>query len=119
MDPIGFAFGNYDAAGRWQDEEYGQVIDASGELLGTDVDGTFVGVRELAERLAQSEYARNCYVQKWMEYAYRRGAEVQDACTRPLLTEAFFSRDGNVRELLLALSRTEAFLHRPASEVAQ
>jgi hypothetical protein len=119
MDPIGFAFGNYDAAGLWQDTENGQLIDASGELVMTDVDGTFIGARELAERLAESDDARRCYVQNWIRYAYRRGEAEQDVCTGPLLEDVFLNSDGNVRELLLALSRTEAFLYRPRTEVTQ
>jgi hypothetical protein len=116
MDPIGFGFGNYDAAGLWQDAENGVVIDASGEIYQTDAAGTFLGAAELAERLAESEDARRCYVQNWMDFAYRRGDAVEDVCTRPFLNEAFLSSDGNVQQLLQALSQTEAFLYRPSSE---
>ena len=30
MDPIGFAFEHYDAAGRWRDIDGGQPVDATG-----------------------------------------------------------------------------------------
>src|SRR4029078_1276246 len=36
MDPSGFAFEHYDAAGRWRDIDGGQPVDASGMLTGTD-----------------------------------------------------------------------------------
>ena len=39
LDPLGFAMENFDAIGRWRDQEAGQPIDASGELLLPDLSG--------------------------------------------------------------------------------
>ena len=33
MDPLGLAFENFNALGRWRDKEQGQPIDASGKLI--------------------------------------------------------------------------------------
>ncbi|MCB1209181.1 MAG: DUF1592 domain-containing protein [Verrucomicrobiales bacterium] len=33
LDPMGFAFENYDAVGRWRDQEKGHAIDATGSLV--------------------------------------------------------------------------------------
>ena len=41
MDKIGFGFEHFDAVGRWRDQESGKPIDASGEIVGADVPGTF------------------------------------------------------------------------------
>ena len=35
MDPIGFAFEHYDAAGRWRDVDGGKPVDATGDLAET------------------------------------------------------------------------------------
>src|SRR5690606_26349670 len=55
MDPLGFGFENFDTLGRFRATESGQTIDASGSIIDSDVDGTFVGVRELADKLAASD----------------------------------------------------------------
>ena len=54
MDPVGFALENFDAIGRWRDEDSGVPIDASGELP----DGSrFNGPRELSELMATVRFA--------------------------------------------------------------
>ena len=46
LDPIGFTFEHYDAAGRWRETDGGgQAVDATGELSGTDVDGAWTACR--------------------------------------------------------------------------
>ena len=59
MDPIGFAFENYDATGRWRDIDADQPVDATGALTGTDVDATLDGVPSLAKLLAASARGRH------------------------------------------------------------
>ena len=51
MDRIGFALENFDPTGRWRDSQNGQAIDASGEIVGTDVPGTLNGPAELGRKL--------------------------------------------------------------------
>ena len=63
MDPIGFAFEHYDAAGRWRDIDAGKPVDATGSLTGTDVDGALDGVPQpgrasLADERRRSRAAR-------------------------------------------------------------
>jgi hypothetical protein len=114
VDPIGFAFENYDAAGLWRDTEYGLPIDASGTITTTDVAGDFLGAVELSERLARSEDVKRCYVGHWMTFAYGPSATGGDACSRQQLERAF--ERGNVQELVLALTQADSFLYRPAEE---
>jgi hypothetical protein len=58
MDPIGFGFEEFDATGVFREVDGGLAVDASGELIDTDVDGSFVGVRELSQRLLESQQVR-------------------------------------------------------------
>lgn len=112
MDPIGFGFEHYDAVGRWRELDDGVPVDASGEVVGTDVAGPFVGARALVERLAASEEVADCYVSHWFAYGYGRRATPEDSCSRDYLREAFRGGQGRVRELLLALTETDAFRYR-------
>lgn len=113
MDPLGFGFENYDALGRYRSEENGAPIDASGVLTSSDVDGPFSGVVELAGKLAQSQDVEDCYVKQWFRFAYGRGETAQDECTLTTLNAQFSAAQGNIKELLVALTQTDAFLYRP------
>lgn len=114
IDPIGFALESYDAAGLYRNEENGKPIDLRGEILGTDAQGSVDGAVELAARLAKSEDVRQCVSLQWFRYAFGRSETESDACTREALASAFAASGGNVRELLLALTQTDAFLYRGA-----
>jgi len=113
MDPIGLGLENFDAAGRYRALDVGQPIDASGEVFGTDdVNGPFVGAVELSGKLAASAMTRACLVRQWFRYGYGRGESELDACTLDALNKGFAASDGNVRDLLIRLVQTDAFLYR-------
>jgi hypothetical protein len=112
MDPIGFGFENYDAIARFRTKDNGQTIDASGELSQSDIDGPFDGAVDLASRLAGSQQVQSCYAQQWFRYAYGRGETSGDACTLEWLDARFDDSGGDVKELLVALTQTDAFFYR-------
>lgn len=109
MDPIGFAFENYDAVGRYREFDADEAVDARGTLVGTDVDGDFDGVHELAERLIESDQVRACVATQWFRYAFGRGETSSDACALDALSQQLKRGDGNLLALLRATVRLEAF----------
>lgn len=114
MDGIGFGFENYDAVGRYRTEEDGLAIDASGSIASSDVDGTFDGAVEMSKKLASSHQVERCYTTQWFRYAYGRGESPEDACTLASLGEQFADTGGDIKELIVALTQTDAFLYRKA-----
>lgn len=112
MDPLGFGFESFDSTGRYRALENGQPVDASGEVVGTDIEGPFNGVTELTQRLVQSEDVRACYAKMWFRWAAGRGETQEDACTIDELATSFSQANGNIKELLVALTQTDAFLYR-------
>lgn len=114
VDPLGFAFEHYDAQGRYRETENGTPIDATGSLETSDGSVEFNGAIELAALLAGSSEAEHCFVQNWMTFAHGRELTEADACSRRTAEAAFAKANGNVRELLVALTQTDAFLYRPA-----
>jgi hypothetical protein len=118
VDPVGFAFEQYDAVGRFRETEAGKPIDASGEIIVGDAQGSFDGAVELAARLARSVDVQNCYADDWLTFAYGRYQLPEDACSREALHAAFAAAKGNVLELLVAVTQTDGFLYRPLNEVA-
>lgn len=118
IDPIGLAFENFDATGRWRDLEAGMPVNVSGGLPDTDVEGDVNGAVELVTKLAESQQVKDCLADNWFRYAYGRGGSTEDACSIERVHQAFTESGGNLRDLLLTLTQTDAFLYRPASEVA-
>jgi Protein of unknown function (DUF1592)/Protein of unknown function (DUF1588)/Protein of unknown function (DUF1595)/Protein of unknown function (DUF1587)/Protein of unknown function (DUF1585) len=110
MDPIGLAFENYDAIGRWRDTEGGLTIDASGMLKGTDVDGPFVGAVQLAQKLAQSPKVSACAVRELFRFGFGRFETPEDAPTLDQLAGAFQTSQQKIVELLVAMTQVPAFI---------
>lgn len=118
INPVGFAFEHYDAVGLWRDTDNGAAIDSSGELYRTDAKGRFNHALGLLQRIAESNDAKACFVGHWLTDAYRREEGPEDACARAEVSEAFAESDGNVVQLILALTRTDSFRYRLKSELA-
>ncbi len=87
MDPWGFALENYDAIGKWRDNERGKAIDASAVLLdGTKLDGP-TGVRQVL--LTRQDQFVQTVSEKLMVYALGRPIEYHDRPSlRKVLREA-------------------------------
>jgi hypothetical protein len=115
MDPIGFGFEAYDALGRYRTKDTnGAPIDDSGVLAMTaDVDGPFKGPIELGQKLARSNQVRDCAVSTTLKYAEGPDA-AGDACTTRKLTAAFDASRHDLRELFVAITRTDGFRYRRA-----
>jgi hypothetical protein len=113
MDNIGFGLENYDAIGRYRGKAPdGSALDASGELLGTDVDGPFANVKELTTKLAQSQDVRRCMARQWFRFALGREPTDVDRCSLAALEEAFVAGGGDVRRALVALVSSDVFRYR-------
>lgn len=119
MDPLGFGFEHFDALGRYRAEQNGLPIDATGEINFIDevgIDGPFDGAVELAERLSQSERVRECVSTQWFRYAYGRTETEADACTMDLVNQRFADSGYDIKELLVALTQTDAFRYRQRTQ---
>jgi hypothetical protein len=112
MDPIGLGFENFDAVGRWRDSESGKPVDASGEIVESDVNGSFVGPAQLASKLADSGQVRDCLAKQWFRFGYGRSETPADQCSLETLKALYAAGGNDVRELMVALTQTDAFLYR-------
>lgn len=115
MDPIGFSFEHFDAIGQYRELDAGRPIDVSGEIFKVDdpsLAGPFNGVRELAEKLASSDQVQNCVARQWFRYASGRLEGDADACSLDTLAAAFRGSGGDMLELVVGMTQTDAFWHR-------
>jgi hypothetical protein len=113
IDPIGFGFENFDAVGRWRDQDQGRPVDASGEVIGTDdANGAYRGPAELIGKLARSGQVARCAVTLSFRHAQARGESADDACALGGLFATFEASGRDLARLPLQLVQTDAFLHR-------
>lgn len=113
MDLIGLGFEHYDAIGRYRTTEGGRPIDATGVVHGTrEGDVPFDGVPELAAWLAQAEQVHDCMTRQWFRYALGRHETDADDCSIREALTALEAGRGDLRELVVATTKTYAFRHR-------
>ncbi len=110
MDPVGFALENFDAVGRWRDDEEGRPVDASGGLP----DGrAFEGVEGLEKALLdRPELFVTAMTEKLLTFALGRVVDDRDAsAVRKIVRE---SRSGSYRfsTLVLGIASSTPFQMR-------
>ena len=117
IDGTGFGFENYDQLGRYRVTENGLPVDASGEMLSSGeaaIDGPFNGAAELSQRLASSVNVERCLATNWYRYAMGRVETAADGCSLIDVQKKFSASGGQFKELLVAVTLTDAFRYRPA-----
>lgn len=114
IDPVGFGFESYDAIGRFRTSEGAHPIDARGELVGgaPELVGTFDGVKGLTDKLLASAAFQACVARQWLRYALRRLESEEDTCAWAAAAAALRRSEGNVRELIVAITTSDSFRHR-------
>jgi hypothetical protein len=112
MDPIGFAFENYDAVGAWREKDGKFVIDPSGQLP----DGkAFKGPGDLKTILkGKKDLFSRCLAEKVLTYALGRGLEPYDKCAVDGILPALENNEYRFSTLLVEVVKSEPFLMRTA-----
>jgi hypothetical protein len=115
LDPIGFGLENFDAIGRWRDQDdTGGAIDAAGELPGGK---HFASPKELKTIIAArtGDLARNL-TEKLLAYALCRQLEGYDEIVVDHLMETI-ARDGyRMQTLIIEIVTSYPFTHRRIQE---
>lgn len=111
IDPMGFSLEAFDAIGQYRTEtEYGAPVDDEGALaIGDPADGPAVGVRELSNRLLESDAFRSCFVQQWMKLVLSRPLTADDRCVQDPLEAKFAASGYDVRTLITETVLSPAF----------
>ncbi len=111
LDPIGFGLENFDAIGRWRDQDdTGGAIDAAGEIPGGK---RFSSPQELKVIIAarQEELARNLTV-KLLAYALCRQLEGYDEIVVDRLVETIAKDGYRMQSLITAIVTSYPFTQR-------
>jgi len=112
FNPLGYAFENYDAIGKYRTMDVGQTVVAADSYT---LDGqlkTFSNGVELSHLLADAKEMHACYMQNMMSYLH--GRVLQDNEQTTVDYYARVSRAGMVslHDLELAVVTSDAFLNR-------
>ncbi len=117
IDPLGIAFDNYDAIGRWRTEEVVQAgtganppVDASGVLAdGREFGGPFEFQQLL---LADLDKFHAAFLEKLATFALRRTMTIDDRADLEALAATTRTSDYRVQDLLVAFLVSDLFQKR-------
>ncbi|HEY7310825.1 MAG TPA: DUF1592 domain-containing protein [Gemmataceae bacterium] len=113
MDPIGFAFENFDAVGAWRDRDGKAAIDPSGTLPGGR---SFKGPAELKTILkGKKDLFGRCLTEKMLTYALGRGLEHYDRCAVDKILDALSKNEYRFSVLVRGVVHSDPFQMRTAT----
>ena len=116
LDPLGFAFENYDGTGRFRTMDGGQPVDASGTVeLPSGEQLSFQNAKELVAQLAVSESARSCAARQALRLALGRRELPADDPSLASLSTAFASSNHALSELFVSVATSPSFNYRAAA----
>jgi hypothetical protein len=112
MDPVGFAFENYDPLGRYRTTDHGAPIDASGTIVSFtgNQEIKFTGALELSRSLASSCDVQSCVAQVFLSQAVGGALRDSDQSSKAELAAAWAAAGFELRELLVLTTGTRSFL---------
>jgi len=121
LDPLGFAFENYDGIGQYRTTDNSLPVDASVTLTLDGASQTVADARGLLGLLATSDETQACFTRQWFRYALGRLDSTDDASSVNTAGRTFKTATGDIRELVVGLSTSRTFRYRtPANgEVLQ
>ena len=113
INPFGFALENFDAVGRYRNQENGRLIDATGTYEPpSGGPAAFNGARELAKLLAQNQETHAALIEQLFPYLVKQPVRAFGPEVIPDLLRSFARRDFNIRELVVEIMATAALTAR-------
>jgi len=117
INPLGFAFENFDGLGRLRTTDKGVPVDTGASYPFADGTQTFTGAPDLMEIMASTQMAHACYAKHVAGYALQRDIAASDATLVTDLMTASMSDGLSVKQLLLELIADPAFSTRQGASL--
>jgi hypothetical protein len=117
MDPLGLAFENFNALGRWRDKERKEPIDATGQLITGEA---FASVQEL-KRILVANHRRDffrCLTEKMLTYALGRGLDYYDVEAVDRIVDRLDQTNGSPSALVTGIIESTPFQKRRSAGTA-
>jgi hypothetical protein len=116
INPLGYAFENFDSVGKYRTTDGGLNVDATGTYVLDGQERSFQGALELVELIAGSQAAHRCYARHWLYYLSGRLPDAGDAATLDQLAMRASAENISTKDLVRALVQSDSFLTRAAAE---
>jgi hypothetical protein len=115
IDPLGFAFENYDGIGKYRTMDNGKMVDASGEVTLDGATKKFANAVELSALLAGSAEVRRCFATQWVRFALAREESSADTASLDTAAAGFAGPTATVRDLMAGIATMRSFRYRSPS----
>ncbi len=109
INPIGFAFENFDGVGRARDMDHGKPVDTTGTYPFAEGLKSFTGAADLMQLMASGKQAHQCYAKRIASYALGRDLVETDRPLVEALGAASLEGGASVKGVMLALIRDDKF----------
>ncbi len=113
MNPLGYVFEIYDHAGFVRETDHGHAPDGSTMITNApdpELNRAFQNAVEFSQAIADSPYAKRCFIRQAFRYFMGRDETMQDACTLAAMENALNS--GSFVDMLTVLVESETFQYR-------
>lgn len=117
INPIGFAYENFDGMGRWRDMDNGEPVDASGTYPFQEGPRSFANASELMDIMATGKQAHQCYSKKIAGFALQRDIVVSDMPLLEAMGNTSMAMGSTIKQVMLELVRHDAYRVRAAGGV--
>ncbi len=112
LNPLGYAFENYDAVGKYRTTDQGLPVDASATYTLDGQTQTFSNGVELSHLLADAKQTHKCYAQNLMKYLHGRTLTPDDEAIVDYYARLSRADMLSVRDMMLEVVTSDAFLSR-------
>jgi hypothetical protein len=113
MNPLGFPFEIYNHAGFVRQTDHGHAPDGSStitNLRDPTLNVAITNAIDFTQKIANSAYAKRCFIRQAFRYFAGRDETMTDACTLAAMENALNS--GTFLDMLGALVTSDTFLYR-------
>lgn len=112
INPAGFAFESFDAAGKWRTTDHGKPVDTKDSYPFADGAQSYDGAVSFAKMLVARPQVHECYSGNWLEYTYGRQKAAGDAALIERVGKASMA-GASTKDLVLKLVMEKSFTRRP------
>lgn len=112
LNPLGYAFENYDAVGKYRTTDQGLAVDASATYTLDGETRSFNNGVELSHLLADAKQTHKCYAQNLMTYLHGRRLVKEDEAIVDYYARLSRADMLSVRDLVVEIVTSDAFLTR-------
>jgi hypothetical protein len=109
INPIGFAFENYDAIGRVRTMDEGQEVDTASEYAFSDAVKPFADSNELIDLMVEGQQAHGCYSASLAEYVLTRDIASGEEGLVKNLQEMSLGTAASIKDLVVSMVQDPLF----------